>query len=97
MFDGIVRYDRVTGEKQEHQFGPGRWGSESPFAPRDGSTGEDDGYLVSFVQDEREQRSELVILDAADLGAGPIGRVLLPQRVPLGFHACWIRADQLGA
>ena len=96
MFDGIVRYDRLTGEKQEHRFGPGRWGSESPFAPRDGSTGEDDGYLVSFVQDEREQRSELVILDAADLGAGPVGRVLLPQRVPLGFHACWIRADQLG-
>ncbi len=96
MFDGIIRYDRVTGEKQEHRFGPGRWGSESPFAPRDGSTGEDDGYLVSFVQDEREQRSELVILDAADLGAGPVGRVILPQRVPLGFHACWIRADQLG-
>jgi carotenoid cleavage dioxygenase len=24
-----------------------------------------------------------------------VGRVLLPQRVPLGFHACWVRADQL--
>ncbi len=97
MFDGVVRYDEVTGAKDEYRFGPGRWGSEAPFAPRDGSKGEDDGYLVTFVQDEREQRSELLILDAADVAAGPIGRVRLPQRVPLGFHACWIRADQLGA
>lgn len=97
MFDGVVRYDEVTGAKSEYRFGPGRWGSEAPFAPRDGSKGEDDGYLVTFVQDEREQRSELLILDAADVAAGPVGRVLLPHRVPLGFHACWIRADQLDA
>ena len=95
LFDGLVRYDRTTGQKQEHRFGPGRWGSEAPFAPRDGATGEDDGYLVTFIQDEREQRSELAIYDAADLPKGPVGRVLLPQRVPLGFHACWIRSDQL--
>ncbi|MFW6010092.1 MAG: carotenoid oxygenase family protein [Actinomycetota bacterium] len=97
LFDGLIRYDNQTGEKQEHHFGPGRWGSEAPFAPRDGSTDEDDGYLVTFVQDEREGRSELVILDASDLTAAPVGRVLLPQRVPLGFHATWIRADQLPA
>ncbi len=94
-FDGLLRYDRTTGERQDHYFGPGRFGSESPFAPRDGSTGEDDGYLVSFVTDERDGRSEVDILDASDLAAGPVARVLLPQRVPLGFHATWVRADQL--
>lgn len=94
-FDGLVRYDNVTGGKQTHMFGPGRWGSEAPFAPRDGSHGEDDGYLVTFVQDEREGRSEVAIYDAAAIDSGPVGRVLLPQRVPLGFHATWIRADQL--
>ena len=72
----------------------GRFGSEAPFAPRDGSTGEDDGYLVCFVTDERDGRSEVEILDAADLAAGPVARVRLPQRVPLGFHATWVRADQ---
>jgi carotenoid cleavage dioxygenase len=56
---------------------------------------EDDGYLVSFVQDEVEGRSEVVVLDAADLAAGPVARVLLPGRVPIGFHACWVRDDQL--
>ncbi|MYW06592.1 carotenoid oxygenase family protein [Streptomyces sp. SID3343] len=96
LFDGIVRYDLHTGERQDHRFGAGRWGSEAPFAARDDSTGEDDGYLVSFVTDEREGRSEVVVLDAADLAAGPVCRVLLPVRVPVGFHATWVRADQLG-
>ncbi len=94
-FDGLVRYDNVTGEKQTHLFGPGRWGSEAPFAPRDGSRAEDDGYLVTFIQDEAAGRSELAIYDAADVTRGPVGRVLLPARVPLGFHGTWIRADQL--
>lgn len=94
-FDGLIRYDTHTGTRQEHFFGSGRWGSEAPFAPRGGSTGEDDGYLVTFVQDERAARSELAILDAADLARGPVGRVLLPRRVPLGFHATWVREDQL--
>jgi carotenoid cleavage dioxygenase-like enzyme len=94
-FDGLLRYDRVTGERQDHRFGPGRFGSEAPFAPRDGSTGEEDGYLVSFVTDERDGRSEVEILDASDLTAGPVARVLLPQRVPVGFHATWVRSDQL--
>ena len=94
-FDGLVRYDGVTGEKQTHMFGPGRWGSEAPFAPRDGARAEGDGYLVTFIQDEAAGRSELAIFDASDVTRGPVGRVLLPQRVPLGFHGVWIRADQL--
>ena len=95
LFDGLVRYDNLTDERQSYFFGPGRYGSESPFAPRDGSMGEDDGYLVTFVTDEATGRSEVDIFDAASIGSGPVGRVLLPQRVPLGFHACWVRADQL--
>jgi carotenoid cleavage dioxygenase-like enzyme len=95
-FDGLVRHDNLAGSKTEYRFGPGRWGSEAPFAPREGASVESaDGYLVTFVQDEREGRSELDIFDAADLAAGPVARVLLPQRVPLGFHATWVRADQL--
>ncbi|MEU8124348.1 carotenoid oxygenase family protein [Spirillospora sp. NPDC049024] len=95
LFDGLVRFDSRTGAKQEHFFGPGRWGSEAPFAPRDGSTGETDGYLVTFVNDESTGRAEVDVFDAEDITAGPVARVLLPHRVPSGFHACWVRADQL--
>ncbi|MGI9003941.1 MAG: carotenoid oxygenase family protein [Pseudonocardia sp.] len=95
LFDGLLRYDHITGERQDYRFGPGRFGSEAPFAPREGGTDEDDGYLVSFVTDARDGRSEVEILDASDLTAGPVARVLLPQRVPVGFHSTWVRADQL--
>ncbi|MHB8671028.1 MAG: carotenoid oxygenase family protein [Acidimicrobiales bacterium] len=95
LFDGIVKYDTGGGAEQRHWFGPGRWGSEAPFAPRPSPATEDDGYLVSFVHDENEGRSEVVVLDATDLAAGPLARVLLPGRVPLGFHATWVRGDQL--
>lgn len=94
-FDGLIRYDNQAGTSDTWRFGAGRWGSEAPFAPRDGSIGEGDGYLVTFVTDEADGRSEVQIFDAAALADGPVGRVLLPARVPLGFHACWVRSDQL--
>lgn len=92
-FTGVIKHDTDTGASQAHEWGPGRYGSESPFAPRAGAAAEDDGYVVSFVHDEREGRSEVAVLRAADLAAGPVARVLLPQRVPLGFHACWVPGD----
>ena len=93
----IVKYDTEKGTSDRHWFGPGRWGSEAPFAARPGSVAEDDGYVVSFVHDEREGRSEVVVLDAADIGGGPVARVLLPGRVPIGFHATWVPGDRFQA
>jgi carotenoid cleavage dioxygenase len=90
-FDGIARYDIESGACTVHPLGEGRFGSECTFAPGPGQNrDEDDGYVVSFVYDAREDRSEVIILDASRIDAEPLARVRLPQRVPLGFHACWI-------
>ena len=94
-FDGLVKYDLDTGTEERYGFGAGRYGSEAPFAPRPGATAEDDGWLLSFVYDAATDRSEVLILDARDVAAGPVGRVLLPVRVPNGFHACWVPAEDL--
>ena len=48
---------------------------------------------MTFVYDKAEDRSELVVLDARDVAAGPLARVALPQRVPYGFHATWVSTD----
>ncbi len=95
LFDGLQKYDVAAGTAETYWFGDGRWGSEAPFAPRPGSTAEDDGYLVSYVYDERDATSELHVLDAAAVSAGPVCRLGLPFRVPLGFHATWIPAEKL--
>ena len=97
LFDGLIKYHTLYGTSERYNFGPGRFGSESPFAPRPDAVTEDDGYLVSFVYDQIEDRSELVILDATDIASGPLARVLIPQRIPHGFHACWVPQERLDA
>jgi carotenoid cleavage dioxygenase len=42
-----------------------------------------------YVYDARDDASVLAILDATDVGAGPVAEITLPQRVPYGFHATW--------
>jgi carotenoid cleavage dioxygenase len=95
LFDGLMKYDVDSGAAETHWFGDGRWGSEAPFAPRPGATAEDDGYLVSYVFDEREGHSDVEVLDARDVAAGPVCTIKLPVRVPLGFHATWVPGERL--
>jgi carotenoid cleavage dioxygenase len=95
LFDGVTKYDAQLGRAETYWFGDGKWGSEAPFAPRPGSTAEDDGYLVSYVYDERDQSSEVHILDAAAVTDGPLCRLGIPFRVPLGFHATWVDSSRL--
>jgi carotenoid cleavage dioxygenase len=58
---------------------------------------EDDGYVVGFVWNGLENRSEVWVTDARDVSKGPVARVILPRRVPHGFHSCWVREAQLHA
>lgn len=97
VFDGLIKYDTRTGRSQSLRFEEGWYGSESPFAPRlNGSGEEDDGYLVSFVSNEAEGRSEIHVIDASDIEAGPVARVKLPVRVPAGFHSTWVPGTEMG-
>lgn len=95
LFDGILRHDHVAGASQQYLFGAGRFGSESPMAPCHDAGGEDDGYVVSFVTDLNEDRSECIVLDARDLARGPVARIILPHRISSGTHACWADASEL--
>ena len=93
LFDGLVKYDNETSTSDKYSFGDGRWGSEAPFAPRPGADAEDDGYLISFVYDSNQERSEAVVLDAS--GMDEVCRVIIPQRIPHGYHACWVPEERL--
>lgn len=95
QFEGVVKYDLSDGSRTVLPFGEGVLGSEVAFAPRIGATEEDDGYLLTFVDDRSNDCSELWIVDARALCEGPVARVQIPQRVPLGFHACWVPQAKL--
>lgn len=85
-----LKYDLSTGERWRFDHGPGRSAGEPVFVGRQGASEEDDGWLITFVHDVPNEKAELVILDAQDFGRGEVARVLLPQRVPYGFHGNWV-------
>ena len=87
---GYHKYDFVTGERKAHRLKNGRTGSEASFIPKANAKSEDDGYLMSYVYDPEEDKSELVILDAQQIEDDPICNIHLPARVPAGFHGSWI-------
>jgi carotenoid cleavage dioxygenase len=89
---GAVHVDAQTGTETRWDPGPRYSSDEWLFVPT-GDT-EADGVVMTFVYDRAEDRSELVMLNARDVAAGPIARVALPQRVPYGFHATWVPASE---
>ena len=94
QFDGITRNDLHTGSTDTYMFGPGVFGSETVMAPRPNATSEDDGYLVTFVSDVPNDRSECLIFDARSVSSGPICRLELPERISSGTHACWSATEK---
>jgi carotenoid cleavage dioxygenase len=87
---GAVKYDLDRGTIEQRSYGPDRYTDELVFVARAPDAGEDDGWLLSYVYDAAEDRSDLVILAADDFTGDPVATIHLPQRVPFGFHGNWM-------
>ncbi|MBW4624231.1 MAG: carotenoid oxygenase family protein [Brasilonema octagenarum HA4186-MV1] len=94
VFDGLIKYDLNSGKSETHEFGKGRYGGEAVFVPRPNAKAEDDGWLVTYVYDTVEETSEFVVVSAEDITDEPIARVMIPQRIPYGFHGAWVSEEQ---
>jgi carotenoid cleavage dioxygenase len=88
-FHGVIKYDVATGRSAQFIHGATAVSGEHVFAPDPNGTAEDDGWLLTMVTDRATDTSSLAVLDARDVAAGPIARIHIPRRVPLGFHANW--------
>jgi carotenoid cleavage dioxygenase len=91
----LRKYDLVTDTIERHDFGPGRAPGEGVFVPHSDDAGEDDGYVLTYVYDAGRDGSDLVILDAGNFAASPVATIVLPQRVPYGFHGSWVADAEL--
>ena len=87
---GIYKYDLQSGNVDAYlpglQYTPG----EVFFIPTEGGRQEDEGYLVSYVYDRNTDTSALCLFDATRVSSGPIAKIQLPVRVPVGFHGVWV-------
>ncbi|MFK7730136.1 MAG: carotenoid oxygenase family protein, partial [Pseudomonadales bacterium] len=85
-----IKYDFDSMSSVVAELGEGREGSEAVFVKNPDGKTEDDGWLLAYVYDDATQASEVIILDAATMSAEPLARIMLPTRVPMGFHGSWV-------
>ncbi len=90
MFDRIAHYDFERGTLTHYELPRGDFTSEPVFVPRGAAEG--CGYLLAVVYRGAERRSDLLVLDAENVGAGPLAVAALETRVPFGFHGNWMPA-----
>jgi carotenoid cleavage dioxygenase-like enzyme len=91
MYNCVARYDHHYGTSEKYSFGDraDTFSSEAIFVPKSDDAAEGEGYLLAVVTDMPSQKSALNILDAQNIGAGPLAVAQLEHRVPLGFHGGW--------
>ena len=94
-FTGLIKHDLETGHEEVINMPEGVFVSETVMAPRDGSTAEDDGYLVTFISDMINDVSECWVLDAASPSDEPVAKIRLPERISSGTHSTWAPAAAL--
>ena len=87
---GLFKQDRLSGELQRWDLGSALQLDEALFVPASPDSGEDEGWLLSVAYNRATTKSEVLVFDAQRPQAGPIARVLLPNRVPFGFHGLWL-------
>jgi carotenoid cleavage dioxygenase len=92
VFSALGHQDLVTRRSDVFDVPSGDLVSEPVFVPRASDAPEGDGYVLSVHYLAAENRSDLIILDAQHLAAGPVARVSLSHRVPAGFHGSWVGA-----
>jgi carotenoid cleavage dioxygenase-like enzyme len=89
LFDGLIRFDANSGQRQTYKFPDGVYASESPMAPGTNGQHESDGYVMTLTTNMNDNTSACQIFSADDISQGPIASVKLPQRICVGTHSYW--------
>ncbi|KAJ6104417.1 hypothetical protein N7523_010737 [Penicillium sp. IBT 18751x] len=100
----ILRSDDIEDPIRVFQAPEGWYAQEPRFIPRRDAQSEDDGYLLTLMFDESQlhedggapddARSELWVIEACDMTT-VVAKILLPQRVPYGFHGNWFTQEEI--
>jgi carotenoid cleavage dioxygenase-like enzyme len=90
QFDSLAHLDLKSGRQSLRRFSSGDSVGEPVFVPRSATAPEGDGWILAVVHRAGEGRSDLLILNAQDIGGEPEAVLELRCRVPAGFHGSWV-------
>jgi carotenoid cleavage dioxygenase-like enzyme len=92
---GLVQFDLARDEVRAWEPGPGRRPSEPLFVRAVDGHSDDEGWVLTVVDDPDRRASDLYVLDASALGRRrPEAVIHLPERLPFGCHGEWVPADR---
>jgi carotenoid cleavage dioxygenase-like enzyme len=94
-FNCLAQIDELTGEHQWFYPGPNAAPEEPVFVPKSPDAPEGDGWLLCCIGRRDLNRSDLVILDSLNIGAGPVATIKIPFRLRYAFHGCFVPAAEL--
>jgi carotenoid cleavage dioxygenase-like enzyme len=92
-FGSAIKVDLEDGTYREYSTGgskgTGEWVHVSTGA------GEDDGYVVGFMYDEKTNTSTAEIVNAKTMSADSACRYIMPRRIPYGFHGTFVSEEEM--
>jgi carotenoid cleavage dioxygenase len=89
LADTLVVTD-LAGGHDVHWRAPELALGEPVHLPRPGDPDPGHGWWATLAVDRRDDVSWFLVLPADDPAAGPVARVRIPVRVPLGLHGAWL-------
>ncbi len=96
MFNMLLRWDLRGGPPQGLALPPGQCFNEPVHVPSAGG----EGWLVCTVDTQtgpNDFSHEAWIIDAGNVGAGPVAKIAIPARQRPQVHGWWVNAAQLAA
>ena len=82
--------DTETGAVERARMAAHEYAGECVPVAKAQARSEADVWLLTLVLDAAAGRTELRVLDGADLASGAVAVVRLPHAVPFGFHGNWL-------
>lgn len=89
FFNQLTHFNLRTGASESWFAGDSECFQEPIFVPRSADAPEGDGYVIALLNHLAGQDSELVVLDATDMAAGPLARIKIPFRMRMSLHGSW--------
>jgi carotenoid cleavage dioxygenase len=92
---GLLKFDLRHDEVEAWTPGPYRSTSEPIFVRAHDGRSDDEGWLLTVVDDANRGASDLYVLDASSLGRHrPEAIIHLPERLPFRSHGEWVPAGR---
>jgi len=92
LFKAVHKLNRVTGAVDVYNFGDECVSLEPVFVPDLRAREEDDGWVITYVYDNKTNKTDVVIFNAKCLSDGPLCTIRLPINAGTTFHGTWVQA-----